>query len=258
MEIELTVSGFAERAVFPDEEVEALHRPLLQRLTRLAADTAPPFIVLLAAPPGAGKSILAAFWEWLSRQDGTLLTGQALSIDGFHFPNQVLQQCKILRDGREHVLHDFKGSPESFDLAGLRSKLEALRQGRAIRWPRYDRNIHDPVADAIEVREPLLIVEGNYVLLDAPGWRELRGLADFGIFLVVDVALARKRLRQRKQRGGYKSAWIEGHYARSDGPNTQRILEQRLPADVTLVWRQSDGQSGWQMVAGTLRGEKTG
>ena len=74
----------------------------------------------------------------------------------------------------------------------------------------------------------------------------------------LDVALARERLRQRKQRGGYKSAWIEGHYARSDGPNTQRILQQRLPADVTLVWRQMDGHCGWQVVADAHTGEKTG
>ncbi len=258
VEIELTVSGFAERAAFADEEIEALHMPLLQRITRLAADAPAPFIVLLAAPPGAGKSILAGFWEWLSQQDDSLLPAQALSIDGFHFPNQVLRQRKVLRDGREHLLHDFKGSPESYDLAELRNKLAAMRQARATRWPLYDRNIHDPVADAIEVREALLIVEGNYVLLDAPGWRGLRGLADFGIFLELDVALARERLRQRKQRGGYSRAWVEGHYARSDGPNTQRILQQRLPADVTLVWHQMDGRCGWQVVADAHTGEKTG
>ena len=258
MEIELTVSGFAERAVFPDEEVEALHRPLLQRITRLAADTAPPFIVLLAAPPGAGKSILSAFWQWLAQQDDSLLPAQSLSIDGFHFPNRILKSRRIQRDGREHALHDFKGSPKSYDLAGLLGKLAALRRGDAVRWPLYDRNIHDPVVDAIEVREPLLIIEGNYVLLDAPGWRELRGLADFGVFLELDLVLARNRLRQRKQRGGYSRAWIEGHYARSDGPNAQCILQQRLPADVTLAWRKTDGRCGWQVVAEAHTGEKTG
>ena len=258
MEIDLTVSGFAERAVFGKAEIEALHHPLLQRLTRLAADAPAPFIVLLAAPPGAGKSILSAFWQWLAQQDDSLLPAQSLSIDGFHFPNRILKSRRIQRDGREHALHDFKGSPESYDLAGLRGKLAALRRGDAVRWPLYDRNIHDPVVDAIEVREPLLIVEGNYVLLDAPGWRELRGLADFGVFLELDLALARGRLRQRKQRGGYSRAWIEGHYARSDGPNAQRILQQRLPADVTLAWRQTDGRCGWQAVAEAHTGEKTG
>ena len=247
MEIELRVSGFVERAVFPDAEIEALHRPLLRRLTRLAADAPAPFIVLLAAPGGAGKSLLAAFLEWLSQQDPALLPAQALSVDGFHFPNRVLQQRSILRDGREQPLRDYKGSPESFDLAALRAVLEALRRGQAIRWPHYDRNIHDPVAEAIAVRERLLIVEGNWVLLDAPGWRELRALADFGLFLEVDVAMARERLIRRKLRGGYSCAHAEALYARSDGPNTQRILRQRLPADVTLVWRETGAQPGWQL-----------
>ncbi len=253
LEIDLTVSGFVERAVFDDDEIETLHRPLLRRLSRLAANSPPPFIVLLAATAGSGKSILAAFLEWLSQQDDVLLPAQALSIDGFHFPNDVMQRRTILRDGREQLMHDYKGAPESFDLAGLREKLKALRRGETVRWPLYDRNIHDPVEDAIAVKEPLLILEGNYVLLDAPGWRDLRDLADFGIFLEADVELTRERLRQRKLRGGYSGDWVEGHYARSDGPNTRLILGRRLPADLTLVWRDCGGRVGWREKTEGLR-----
>lgn len=253
MELELEVSGFMERAVFDDGEIETLHRPLLRHFTRLARDSTPPFIVLLGATAGAGKSILAAFWEWLSRQDDDLLPAQALSLDGFHFPNEVMQRRRILRDGQERLMHDYKGAPESFDLAALRGKLEALRRGEDLRWPLYDRKIHDPVEDAIAVTSPLLILEGNYVLLDAPGWRDLRGLADFGIFLETEVDLTRERLRQRKLRGGYSMDWVEGHYARSDGPNTQLILARRLPAEVTLSWRQAGGRAGWHAKGDELK-----
>ncbi len=255
MELELTVSGFVERVVFADEEIETLHRPLLRRLTRLAAAAPPPFIVLPGATAGAGKSILASFWEWLSRQDDELMPAQALSIDGFHFPNHVLQRRRIRRAGREYVMQDYKGAPESFDLDGLRGKLEALRRGERVHWPYYDRNIHDPVADAIAVTAPLLIVEGNYVLLDAPGWRDLRDLANFGIFLETDVNLTRERLRRRKLRGGYAGDLVEKHYARSDGPNTRLILQNRLPADVVLLWRQGAAHGGWQLKSGLLTGE---
>lgn len=251
MEIELTAGGFVERAVFPESELETLHRPLLRRLTRLAADAPPPFIVLLAAPPGAGKSILAAFWEWLSQQDPALLPAQALPLDGFHYPNALLQQRSILRDGRRQPLSDFKGSPESFDLPALRAALTALRQARPLRWPRYDRNIHDPVADAIAVRANLLIVEGNWLLLDEPGWRDLAPLANYRVFLELDADLSRQRLLRRKMRGGFTRAHAAAHYARSDGPNTQRLLQRRLPADVTLVWRQRGPQPGWQLQEST-------
>ncbi len=246
MELELEVSGFVDRAVFDDGEIETLHRPLLRHLTRLASDSTPPFIVLLGATAGSGKSILAAFWEWLSRQDDELLTAQALSIDGFHFPNKVMKRRTILRNGQERLMHDYKGAPESFDLQGIREKLEALRRGEDLRWPLYDRNIHDPVEDAIAVTESTLILEGNYVLLDAPGWRDLRELANFGIFLETDVDLTRERLRQRKLRGGYDMDWVEGHYARSDGPNTALILGNRLPADLTLIWHGAGGSGGWR------------
>lgn len=253
MELELEVSGFVDRAVFDDGEIETLHRPLLRHLTRLARDSTPPFIVLLGATAGSGKSILAAFWEWLSRQDDELLTAQALSLDGFHFPNVVMKRRTILRDGQQRLMHDYKGAPESFDLAGLRGKLEALRRGEDLRWPLYDRKIHDPVEDAIAVTSPLLILEGNYVLLDAPGWRDLRGLADFGIFLETEVDLTRERLRQRKLRGGYDMDWVEGHYARSDGPNTQLILARRLPADITFIWRHTAERGGWRAKSDELQ-----
>ena len=253
MELELTVSGFAEPVVFADEEIESLHRPLLRRLTRLAANAPPPFIVLLGATAGSGKSILAAFWEWLSRQDDELLSAQALPLDGFHFPNEVMKRRTILRDGRQRLMHDYKGAPESFNLAGLRGKLEALRRGEDVRWPLYDRNIHDPVEDAIAVMEATLILEGNYVLLDAPGWRDLRNLANFGIFLETDVDLTRERLRQRKLRGGYDMDWVEGHYARSDGPNTALILGRRLPADLTLIWHGAGGSGGWRTKSDELK-----
>ena len=218
MELELEVSGFVDRAVFDDGEIETLHRPLLRHLTRLARDSTPPFIVLLGATAASGKSILAAFWEWLSRQDDNLLSAQALSIDGFHFPNRVMKRRSILRDGQQRLMHDYKGAPESFDLEGIRYKLAALRRGEAIRWPLYDRKIHDPVEDAIAVTSPLLILEGNYVLLDAPGWRDLRGLADFGIFLETDVDLTRERLRQRKLRGGYDRNGSRGITRAATGP----------------------------------------
>jgi len=88
MELDLEVSGFVDRAVFDDGEIETLHRPLLRHLTRLASDSRPPFIVLLGATAAAGKSILAAFWEWLSRQDDELLSAQALSMTAFTFPTR--------------------------------------------------------------------------------------------------------------------------------------------------------------------------
>ena len=52
-----------------------------------------------------------------------------------------------------------------------------------------------------------MIVEGNYLLLDASGWRDLRPLWDFSIFLSVPEAELHKRLMQR---------WIRHDYSQED------------------------------------------
>ncbi len=78
---------------------------------------------------------------------------------------------------------------------------------------------------------PLLITEGNYLLLDAPGWREVHGQLSEVWFVDVDPSLRVQRLIDRHVRFGKSEdaarAWVE----QVDEPNARLIDATRAAAD---------------------------
>ncbi len=143
---------------------------------RLAAGLpAPRSLVLLAAIPGAGKSVVCSMLEQFSRLLKNFPSIQAIGMDGWHLPNAVIQ-ARTIRDesGRTVPLASRKGSPDSFDVKALTRDLRALLSaGPAARLPVYDRSRHEPLADAIHVDAPIVLLEGNYLLMQAQGWQEV-------------------------------------------------------------------------------------
>lgn len=238
MDVTLNINGFESAAHFDDDSVRNILLPLLETLSQRQRRLGRRLIAFLAAPPGAGKSTLAALLEQLSRRDARLVPLQALGMDGFHFRQDYILSHTAVRDGVEIPMREIKGSPETFDVKKLRSAL--LTAGRTdTLWPFYDRRIHDVVEDAIEVTAPILLVEGNWLLLKSPDWAALP--RDFSVFIDAEEALLRRRLIDRKVRGGLSPAEAERYCERSDGPNISFCRAQSLPADLhlTLV---SDGR----------------
>ena len=232
MDVSLNVNGFEIAARFDDTAVSGILLPLLRTLTLRQRELGRRLVVFLAAPPGTGKSTLAALLERLSVADPGLTQLQALGLDGFHYHQDYILSHTVLRDGAEIPMRLIKGAPESFDVEKLGRALSAI-QSDGLRWPLYDRRLHDVVEDAIPVRAPIALIEGNWLLLDAPGWSALP--RDASIFIHADAALLRGRLIERKVRGGFSREEAEAHYLRSDGPNVLRCLSNRLPADWTLA-----------------------
>ncbi|MBB8524841.1 nucleoside/nucleotide kinase family protein [Escherichia coli] len=226
MKIELTVNGLKIQAQYQNEEIENVHKPLLRMLAAL--QTVNPqrrTVVFLCAPPGTGKSTLTTFWEYLAQQDPELPAIQTLPMDGFHHYNSWLDA---------HQLRPFKGAPETFDVAKLAENLCRVVEGDCT-WPQYDRQKHDPVEDALHVTAPLVIVEGNWLLLDDEKWCQLAQFCDFSIFIKAPASALRERLVGRKLAGGLSLADAEAFYDRTDGPNVRRVLEESLPANLTLM-----------------------
>lgn len=231
MNAQLTVNGFSVDAHFDDSSVRDHLLPLLRDLSLLQREAGRRLIVLLAAPPGAGKSTLAAFLEKLSQETPGITPLQALGMDGFHFHQDYILRHTVLHGGKEIPMRLIKGMPESFNAEKLRRALEDLRSDDIL-WPYYDRNLHDVVEDAIRVSAPIVLVEGNWLLLNRDGWA-LPG--DMRIFIDADESLLRGRLINRKMRGGSSAAEAEAHYARTDGPNIRLCRECRRAADLTLT-----------------------
>ena len=141
----------------------------------------------IAGAPGSGKSTLAA--ELLALLEPAAVV---VGMDGFHLANQVLV---------EHGLLERKGAPETFDAAGFRILLGRLRANddEVVYAPEFHREIEEPIAGAVAVPRTatIVIVEGNYLLLDDGPWRGVRGLFDQVWYLDVDGWTRRDRLLRR-------------------------------------------------------------
>ncbi|MFA5864612.1 MAG: nucleoside/nucleotide kinase family protein [Phycisphaerae bacterium] len=237
MRMQLNVAGLVEEVLLSAEELLTVYRPVLKNLMEL---TYPENrgIVFLAGPPGSGKSTFAAILQRLDREqyqkDITILP-----MDGFHLSNEYLKNNFIERDGERICLSEIKGAPESFDLDHFAKALRSLRNGDKIYWPGYDRTIHDVVPDAIAISESgLFIVEGNYLLLDEPGWRELVQYAHKTIFLSGPEDLLMDRLIDRHIRGGKKAKQAREWVNRTDMQNIQRVISRQVPADVRILQKE--------------------
>ncbi|WP_232203362.1 nucleoside/nucleotide kinase family protein [Selenomonas sp. FOBRC6] len=234
---EMTVNGLPQHIRYNADTVEHLFLPLLRRLTQMQRRAGRWVIAFLAAPPATGKSTLLQFMEQLAQERGDLPRVQALGMDGFHYPNSYLASHTILRDGMEIPLKNIKGAPETFDVALLAEKLKAAKAG-VTTFPVYDRRIHDVVPDALIADAPILLVEGNWLLLDEEPWRDLRALADYRIRIDAPSALLKDRLIARKVQGGLSEAEARAFYEASDAPNVLRFAAHVGAADE--IWRMEE------------------
>jgi pantothenate kinase len=79
------------------------------------------------------------------------------------------------------------------------------------------------------------MVEGNYLLLDEPGWRDLHLFARCRIFIDTSEERIEKDVIQRYIIGGQKSpSQASKHYFQSDRINNIRIRDHQLSADIRL------------------------
>ncbi|MDP2261677.1 MAG: nucleoside/nucleotide kinase family protein [Hydrogenophaga sp.] len=208
-----------------------LHPALVQHLHRLASG--PRRLLGVVGPPGSGKSTLAALMT-----DCLGVQAQVVPMDGFH-----LAQVELERLGRTAR----KGAPDTFDAAGYAALLRRLRDQQAdevVYAPDFRRDIEEPVAGALPVHShtPLLIAEGNYLLLDTDAWAPVAALLDEVWYLHVDPALRLQRLAERHQRFGRSREQALTWIASTDEPNARHIEATQHRATRQMAWNDTTRQ----------------
>lgn len=188
------------------------------------------YLLGLTGIPGSGKSTLAARLQDAIAERLGPDRSAVVAMDGFHWPNRVLEMRNLV--GR-------KGSPPTFDAAAFAELLRRLREvpPETVMAPVYDRRLHAPVSDAIEIgpRVELVIVEGNYLLLSEGPWAAIRGLLDQVWFIDIPLEMSMQRVRDRHIAGGMAPDAADAKVAANDRLNAELILSTRSLADETIT-----------------------
>jgi len=143
-------------------------------------------IFAIIGPPGSGKSTLA---DELSRR--LVVPHVVIPMDGFHYP-----QARLAELGRR----DRMGAPDTFDTIALADSLKLVhKRSSQVRFPGFDRAVEEPVPDQILVdpAHKLVVLEGNYLLLDDEDWKPIGDLIDLAIYIDIPDDLRISRLIQR-------------------------------------------------------------
>ncbi len=179
-------------------------------------------LVAIAGPPGAGKSTLAAA---LVRELGP--AAALVPMDGFHLDNEILEA---------RGLRERKGAPETFDLEGFSDLLKRLVRVGEVPVPAFDRVLDRVVGSGATVRggHRWVIVEGNYLLLDEAGWRDLARHWDLSLYIDTPHAVLEERLVRRWLKHGLAADGARARVLGNDIPNARRVAGARLPADLVL------------------------
>lgn len=191
------------------------------------------YILGITGAPGSGKSTVA---EGLVDRIGPELA-VLVSMDGFHLANRVL--IDLDRRGR-------KGAFDTYDVPGYAALLDRIRHqslldrvdGKTpvVYGPEFRREIEEPIGSAVAVRPgvPLVVTEGNYLLLDKGGWPSATRNLDEVWFLAPDSELRMSRLiRRHRQFGRDEQEAMEWAYG-PDQVNAEMIEATAGNADLVV------------------------
>lgn len=216
---------------------------------KASSHTKPRYLVAIAGVPGSGKTTTAEAVVQQLNADSKVHAA-LLSMDGFHLPRADLDK---LPNSAEAYAR--RGAPWTFDVARFVAFVSRLRvwadktplvapySGKwttkdTIRAPAFDHKAKDPIEGGIAITPDasIIIVEGNYLLLDEPGWRDLAELVDYKVFVDTDLREARERTAKRHVHAGIEKT-LEDGYRRVDSNdylNGISIRDKLLAPDMII------------------------
>mgnify|MGYP000011720712 FL=1 len=184
--------------------------------------------VAIAGAPGSGKSTMVETL-WGQLEQGAPGQTAILPMDGFHYDDSVLHKM-----GRR----PWKGAPDTFDVGGLRSVLQRLKaRDETVAVPVFDRalEISRGSARLIDPTASVILVEGNYLLLDDQPWSDLHPLFDLKVMIDVPEEILTQRLKSRWKSFDLTEAEILQKLESNDLPNGRTVREKSVPAELVLI-----------------------
>lgn len=198
---------------------------LLKKIKQLCKSTGQRSIVGIAGAPGSGKSTLAKWLVGSINRDAETKVSAILPQDGFHYDDSVLQKRNRL---------NYKGAPDTFDANGFYSLIQRALLEPELATPVFDRKleISRNCAEIIPPETRVVIVEGNYLLLNAPeNWSRLKQLFDLSVYIDVPIAVLERRLISRWRDHGYSQDEAYNKAFANDLPNARYVIENSAKAD---------------------------
>ena len=183
------------------------------------------YFIALAGPPASGKSTISEKLNEDLNIKG--FPSDILQMDGFHLDDAILSSQNLLPR---------KGSPETFDVMGLKSFLIRLASESEVIVPIFDRSLELSRSSAVTISEnkKIIIVEGNYLLLNSRPWNELNNYFDSRVMIHCEESVLEKRLIDRWKGFNLTQDQINQKVYENDLPNGVYVIQNSIEADYYL------------------------
>lgn len=237
--IEFDVDGRPARMQVNVSEWTERWRPLLEYLSRKHIEHYKRLVIGIGGPPGSGKAYFAEQINWIMGKG--IVPGcyaMTLPMEGFFFPHQYLRHNYRKTTQGKIPLEDVKGAPDTYDTVNLKEHLSRLRADEEddLYWPGFSPEYNDILPRHYRVHQTInvVIVQGDFALLDRGPFSGVPSAFDVKIFIDSPAAAIISHLMQRRMRNGETESQAKESLKVIDLPNARIAEATRGQADLVI------------------------